>query len=593
MEINEAASQKVRKLSVVDTLDHARLALSTHRQWLKRRVSNDFGVIIEDEKNIADCKVNQWTVADIEDEETAQKEHKTSSLQPDSYPRAPPTFLPAQRVRKTAGLFLKVGGSRVSPAPVLESLEELVEERNVEPSAVASQAVTWATGEGGSTVENGDDANSGKEGSPQEIPKSKRPKMKLVSRAAVSPATTKSPPDTQNDINSSVPLHLFVSSRTPSAPDAPAHSSPPDSPTTPDGGTLPHGSTLSAWGSLTSLDNYMESLKAVTHDQKPSEIATTDSSVHQYIDTSTSIQLQGSSSGETCTSEHENVKDSMEDSYPAASNTHPASNTHSAEAVSNHEFFCGSHSPTCEDLPPNQAMEPPHKLTIDVGALQSRSGATILPVVPAPKDRQSSYEAHHLSRLEQVGKGLRVVEIKGRALSQEESGSQVRITSGRKTSNVGRNITTPEPLVEDVLPYQTEENEAVVQSEDVRSQLLQPDLSCHNVQEPTASSTQTPTVETHETTKTDSALDPTGPESHTQGGGGGEGGGGGGGVVRDGGEEISFHPRLTSTPSVPLEGDAKREEDTVKRRRQILEELQLPPLRDNSSASSELHSNVY
>jgi hypothetical protein len=215
-------------------------------------------------------------------------------------------------------------------------------------------------------------------------------------------------------------------------------------------------------------------------------------------------------------------------------------------------------------------------LSIDVAALQSRNSATILPVVPAPKDRQSSYEVHHQSTLEQVGKGLRVVEVKERAPSQEESGSQVRITPGKKVSVVSKNIVTSEALVEDVVPYKTEENETIVQSADIGSQQLLPGLSHCDVQKHTASFTSTTqsTVETREAaTMADSCPDHMSPQPNTPAGG-----------VGGGGQELSFHPRLTSTPSVPLEREAKREEDSAQRKRQILEELQLPPLRENSSA---------
>ena len=50
----------------------------------------------------------------------------------------------------------------------------------------------------------------------------------------------------------------------------------------------------------------------------------------------------------------------------------------------------------------------------------------------------------------------------------------------------------------------------------------------------------------------------------------------------DGAQELSFHPQLMFTPSLPLEGEAKREEDSAERRRQILEDLQLPPLRHSN-----------
>ena len=103
---------------------------------------------------------------------------------------------------------------------------------------------------------------------------------------------------------------------------------------------------------------------------------------------------------------------------------------------------------------PTGSPKPPDTDSIDIEAIRSESRATVLPVSPAPKDQQSSYEAHLTSKLEQAESGLRVVGVEEGDTSLPEAVGGVRVTSPRKSAD-GRNRApqnVPEAVVQAVLP---------------------------------------------------------------------------------------------------------------------------------------------
>lgn len=589
MTTNEAISQPTRKLSVVDTLDHARRALSTHRQWLQRQDSSDyFGGRIEDGSATED-KDSEWMVDDMEDEEVLQKVRVKPPLAGSAPPvRAPPTSLPATTHTASQWIeFLKQRkvSAKVSPAPIL--VEE--KERDVEVPAAARERVSWAQG---STCKRDENTNSSEE-LPREQPKPKRPKMKWVSKATVSPAISG-----QNDVTSSVPLHLFTSPTSTSTDVPPLANSPLLA-------NPPISDALTAWGSLSSLDKYMESLETGNHDQKQStktsfpKVALTSLNVLSGDESSTSEQEKDSAhaaeiSVHTSTSnyclQHMTTEDGASNSPQSVpveelvqnqNSLHPPTRNHPLQQDDRTSHLGELHHD-------NQAVaaEPPKEMdvdAIDVVALQSESSATILPVEPAPNDRQSSYEAHQHSKLEQMGRGLRVIEVKERSPTQLESGS-VKIMPAENIS-VSKSLATSEALIEGVLPYQTRESETAnvaLRPADPDSKPLLPAGPINR--EPTLSppsSTHLQTVdmvESCETIKDNSDITTSALvsasntlETSNQNGGRGD-------SQPEG--DLSFHPRLTSTPSAPPEGETKVE-GSRERRRQILGELQLPPLKDN------------
>ena len=600
--MTEVAAERSRKPSVVDTLDHARRALSTHRQWLQRKVSSEsFGVTFEAWTSAANERDGEWTVSDVEDEDCAlQNEKNHSPTQPRSAP-APPT----PTARKT---LLKRRISRVSPAPPLQSFVE-------EAVTAAGPGDDGDTSTGGLASRSGDrTTQEDREGGVQEPPISKRPKLKWGSRTSVSPAPHNSFSDTPS--TTPPPLQLFTSATLP----PPSHpTSPPSHPTSP-----PY-SGLAAWGSLSSLDNYMDSLE--TGATKTADTAPTSSPPETEPTLAT---LRVSSGGESKEGEKEGETEGKEGGEKGVTHiSHDLEDTkHTQEegvAVSG-ESVPQIHSAPDETEPQQLSRE--MAASIDITALQSSSTATVLPVGPAPRERQSSYEIHQYSKLELVGRGLKLIEVPSDRVSELESGgSQVRLSSGSRTSIV-RNTTTPEPVIEDVLPYHREER--VLGSSGVQSGDLGANYESLEPGTPSASTSVLPQI-----AEADEAVDNAAVRaqsetadivSHTEGeegggegegegegegdgeggeegeGGGGEegegegeeggGGGGGGGEVgvnmivgRSSGQvqadgDISFYPQVTSTPSSAPEEELKPEKSSEERRRQILEELQLPPLRD-------------
>ena len=543
MAATEVASQPpTRKLSVVDTLDQARRALSTHRQWLKRQVSSEgFGVqtVKEDE-----AEVSNWTVADVEKEEVAQYEeqdHGNADLS--GVARAPPTLLPVSqgpvRTAQSARQWIeflqqKRIMAKVSPAPVLESVaeEEEGEGGGDSHSLSASQRqVAWATGEGSPSKEK-EKQNSGEKEKSQELLQHRRSKTKWVSKATVFPAVSSSPPNSQcTSTDSAVPTHLFTS---PTSPVPPASDSVP---------APMQAKILAAWGSLSSLDNYMESLETGTQ---------------------------------------------KEDDREAETPTSQPSDSPNAEDRLRHAVTADTAPVELVQQRPDTATESPKETSaddVDIAALQSRSSATILPVSPAPKDQQSSYEAHLHSKLEQVGKGLKVVEEKGRSSTPLESESQVRITSAKKRPSVGRSTATPDAVLEAVLPYQAGRNSDITVSaagpvsepqQPVKKLAADGDVES-NPPLSSAQLQQAPNMsESRETIKASSdhaspALNHTGtlpPSLKTS-------------KHKEDTSDLSFHPQLTSTPSLPAGGGHGKTEGVGERKKKILKELDLPPLKDS------------
>ena len=554
--ITEAVSERVRKLSVADTLDHARRALSTHRQWLQRRISTEeFGTCTEAWKSTAENnREEDWMVADVEEDRDTLRENSSACKS------APPPTRSAQRtrVRKTS--------AKVSPAPMLDSLVE-------EEETAVSHRVDWATG----GVSNSSDDGL--------APTAKKPKMKWTSRAAVSPAASECVTDTTTP---SVPMHLFISHPSVSDPASPAP--PPvhnlSTPTPP----------LAAWGSLSSLDNYMESLEKT--DTNPAELITSSSPTETAP---ASVMLHILSDKESCKNENINTRAVPVPSVPL----HASHGDESPNDVNLSTHVGGGNEDIQENAQddtlkvPDETEQSGELSSINISALKSNSSTTILPVCPAPKERQSSYEVHQYSKLEQVlESGVRVIEVEGRSpnrLDSSESAHEVRIALGERVSVSNDTTATSEPVVEQVAPYLHKK-----ESSSSGNSTGDPDSKCGDL-ESAPSLNEAQTGDIHE--RKDESQPPTNMEA------GGQKGRETASQQREETasnirheDELSFHPRVTSTPSSGQQREVKpppeqerkvNEEDSEERRRHILEELQLPPLKESATSisSSELHYN--
>ena len=535
--MTEAVPQeRARKISVVDTLDNARRALSTHRQWLQRRLSveEEFGLGYSEpeSRDTTEDRDRQWTVADIEDLEEQKSEAITL------IPRTPPSIGKKKKIRKT---------SKISPSPALDSL---IEEEEIS----TDHRVDWATT---SSTKEDEDSNE----SLQESPKSKRPKMKWGMRSRVSPALISSSPSNTHTTNNTIPSnldHIFTSTQSSNVATEIASESE----------TADNGHTFtSAWGSLSSLDNYMESLE--NNEQPIHPVETAAFPAPEFATTSAVLLYLSSSDDDSSDNERDSIlhnlqKQQLPDIASLKSRSAPKSP-------------CGEHRGI--DIPSsrnNITPTPPCEQEgeeIDIAALQSKSVATILPVVPAPKDKQSSYEIHQYSKLEQVGKGLRVIEVKDRDHNSqlEATDHHMKLVLGQKIPMC--NTSNLETVVEDVLPYKNSDSTSTTDETSHTAEDTGSDIPGHNLNSSQASLPTLSAVDKQHDIIKDSgcqgdALDDTRSKEE---------------LTKHVQDDISFNPRVTSTPAPGFEAEQKGQgqESSDQKRRQILENLQLPPLKEN------------
>ena len=429
-------SEQARKTSVAETLDHARRALSVHREWLQRRLSVDEGELADGDT--PEETGEQWMVADMENEE--EEEEITLELKgPQSGGAASSAPLSADSKRRR-------GSNRVAPS--LEVLEE-------EEGEVGAVTGHWIT-PGKRDTERVRNGGSSQDPNP---PNSKRPRSRWTSRAAVFPVTSNSTSDT-----SSTPLHLFTTS-TPSHPTTSPESvfspsQPPQEHLTFSPSQPPQDHLTGAWGSLSSLDNYMESLQTLaegvnqTPDQntappavlKVSSNSASSSDHQEERDSATEphITKQEKLSNDALEQERPSNDPSIEDSVPLSS----------TEGDSVEESVSPAVAVTVSTVTAPVDLE---RRGTEVSALASDSTATILTVGPAPREKQSSYEVHRVSKLDEAGRGVRLVEIRERDPTELNSASEVRITPGQRVV-VGQSESLSElAALEEVLPYQNGE----------------------------------------------------------------------------------------------------------------------------------------
>ena len=575
--ISEAtvSPEKAPKISVADTLEHARRALSTHREWLQRRLSSPNGDEVgAEESNTPETRGERWVVADVEndnDEETGKiREQRNSALAPNPVP-APPSFVRQSDIEKKRR---KTTSSRVAPAPLLDVLTE-EEEKQIPADP------HWAT----SSAEPGIRSSEPKTPGEDEDTSTKRQKIRW---AAVFPATS-SP---SSDTTAPPPVHLFTSKSSVPTPVTP----PPEPLFSPSLTVLQN--PLTAWGSLSSLDNYMESLKTEEQSRKPEAEATSDchtGALEAATEGSVSIANQ-------CAVEPENTgKSALAPTEGVEQNN--AQNTVEPAPVSG------------ETDPVEQERSRPEMA--DILELQSESTATILAVGPAPRDRQSSYEVHHVSKLDEAGRGVRMVKLREKESTELDSGSDIRITPGEKVATNKTPTISETGAVEDVLPYQgVEEFASTDDSPDQGAHLTTETESVYSDDEVFESQTgalfQPQKVSEVENkverlpgaSKSDESF-PSQVQVGTNSYGGAEG-------IQDTAEsvritekgerilqandgDLSFRPCVTSTPTIAaaLQGaTGVREGGSADNRQQILEKLNLPQLNDNSEAHTLFISEV-
>ena len=413
-----------RKLSVTETLKQATSALETHRAWMKRRVSTSVAPLDGQERNdgesvvVADVddgvlkSVNvAWAIgSDKELKRRGENHRSTAGSAPPPSNRAWQAQVGASSSGELSALaeetdHLQHGSQSgsTSPSPtaqdnldLLESpttpflhqglLSPDMEHEDSQPSASDSLHFTFSSSTSASSM--------------IEQSNSKVKKRKRIGKAtvvpAVKPKSSETPRHRGSVTDSSRPLSpdVFVGES--------FHSN--LSP-------LPPASMLVAWGSLNSLDNYIESLEA-------------------------------SSSKEEKPVRPKSVK--FNDPSPLEKRV-KAEHTHSPEEFTNLKFKSPSiseqigsrdrvdespyiHSPDTSLLKDQESGESSFEnshSTEHFEALKASSSATVIPVTPAPKGKRSSYSLHKQSKLMAAEADRKVYDVQHKKLSNLQNENEL------------------------------------------------------------------------------------------------------------------------------------------------------------------------
>ena len=413
-----------RKLSVTETLKQATSALETHRAWMKRRVSTSVAPLNGRERNDGESvvvgdvddgvlkSVNvAWAIgSDKELKRRGENHRSTAGSAPPPSNRAWQAQVGASSSGELSALaeetdHLQHGSQSgsTSPSPtaqdnldLLESpttpflhkglLSPDMEQEDSQPSASDSLHFTFSS--------------SSLPSSMIEQSNSKVKKKKRIGKAtvvpAVKPKSSETPRHGGSVTDSSRPLSpdVFVGES--------FHSnlSPP-----------PPASMLVAWGSLTSLDNYIESLEASSsmeekpvrpksvkfNDPSPLEKTAKAERTHSPEEF-TNLKFKSPSISEQIGS-----RDRVDESPYI----HSPDTSLSKDQESGESSFENSHS------------------TEHFEALKASSSATVIPVTPAPKGKRSSYSLHKQSKLMAAEADRKVYDVQHKKLSNLQNENEL------------------------------------------------------------------------------------------------------------------------------------------------------------------------
>ena len=427
------ANVALEKLSVAETLIQATKALQTHQNWMKERISRiaplDVGPF---QVHATEREPKQKTAWDDSGEGgpnafvgvstsggSGEETHRGTCKAGGSHAAPPPFEMQArggsERVRKRSRL------ARVAPARALGSLAE--DASGLEKGGHKLQ-VAW-----GSTTDLQSRDKFNDEGHDQtEKRKGEEP---IVSEAATK----------------SKKRHLSAASVVPSeTTDSAGQTGPPGNPKSAGMflSTPPPVASFSAWGSLTSLDNYMESLQ---------EFPRVDTSAGSSSDSGAKTVVREKVAADSSIATAVPVvpaaqqpesppSQAGERSVPRAVSTAP-SDLESPKG-SSHDISDGS-----------ELQEDAFGSTSEhIEVLQSASSATIVPVSPAPKDQRSSYALHQQSKLTSSEAGLELLKVEPGAMSGKESAvlSSSVLLANKKESKPLKTHDLPESILKPVLP---------------------------------------------------------------------------------------------------------------------------------------------
>ena len=427
------ANVALEKLSIAETLTQATKALQIHQKWMKERVSRiaplDDGPFEVRATEREPKKKTAWedsgergpsafvgvSISGGSGEETRQGTRRA-----DDGRTAPPPFEMqarggSERVLKRSRL------AQVAPAPV-RPLGSLTEDAAGLEKKGHKLQVAW-----GSTndLQSPDRSNVGG----HEKTEKRKGEDPIASEAATE----------------SKKRHLSEASVMPSetTDDVQQKTGPPGNPKA--AGLFqspPPVASFGVWGSLTSLDNYMESLQEFPRVETDAGGPCTDSGAKTVLreklstDSSIAVTRPVVQQPEPLTGQASKRS--------APRNVSTPSDLESPKSSSHDNILDGS-----------EAQEDTFGTTSDhIEVLQSTSSATIVAVSPAPRDQRSSYALHHQSKLTSSEAGLELLKVEPDATSGRESTALTSsvLSANKRESRPFKSHELPESILKPVLP---------------------------------------------------------------------------------------------------------------------------------------------
>lgn len=456
-----------RKLSVAETLRQATAALETHRAWMKRRVSSTVapldeearggGVVYRDVEENGPKTVNvAWALGSGKDIKQGgeNEQHPGPSLlthagSPTAVSPAPPPSSRARRKSATNSLDIAL-------TPLLEEVDQFHHEENYESGSSATSPAAQGNLDllespttpfhpsKGHVSPNGlmetleETASDTLHFTFQTSTRTRQSNVKVKKRQRIGKGTVVPMESSSSGHNNERTLE----------------SNKPKSPEVFVGESYhiinpPPASKLAAWGSLTSLDNYIESLESPSNKQNSVQPASA------KFTNALSLRNKAEPNDENFTSAEEFAKLTFKSPNSDKELSSPSLQVQSSSMQSQEP---SSPSPSKDQESGSSSFE--NSLSTEhFEALKATSSATVIPVTPAPKGQRSSYALHKQSKLMAAEADKKVYEFQRQRLLSLQDQNQLSGGDGASEQQSLKQRSTPgipDSVVQTVLPKEEE-----------------------------------------------------------------------------------------------------------------------------------------
>ena len=473
-----------RKLSVAETLKQATAALETHRAWMKRRVSTSIAPLDQDTGS-----GEETAIVDVGDAGEgypkavsvgwALGSGKELKQQGDNEPAGSPTARgiavepappPSVRTWQQGGVLTSLtplaeeqeaanhhayeNGSSSTNSPLTQANHDLLESPNT-PFPDLGQG----SPDSGTPVDNFGTATSNKlhftfpTSSQTKQPNFKIKKRQRMGKSTVVPVgeSLKEVNEEQSEVHPSDDILLLNRTKSPDVFIGESFQSKLS--------PIPPASTLVAWSSLTSLDNYIESLEASNKEQKIS---------HPKSAKLTSSTPLGSTAKDTEEGNHSTKSDGLILKALSSSQQHPdlvqssaihhtdtATHSTPSPAKAQEDSFADHSIPSPPKNESGESFESSSNAE-QFEVLKAASSAKLIPVSQAPRTQRSSFSLHKQTKLMAAEADMKIYE--GQLKSSSNLQTEDQLTSYRDEYSLRNSSLTdiPDSVLQTVLPKQGE-----------------------------------------------------------------------------------------------------------------------------------------